>query len=99
MKYISSSHDVLHLGLHSPGESRYALNIITKRRPHVVTFEPSFYEGTVASFPQTPIRVLVSHDLISEFILKEYRPCATLITSDFRHLVFMVRKDLACPDP
>jgi hypothetical protein len=89
--------DFLHPGLNSPEQFSQVLNIIAKRRPRVVIFEPSFDEIIVKTFPQTPIRVLASRDPMSEFILKEYRPCATVVTSHFRHLVFMVRKDSQCP--
>jgi hypothetical protein len=90
-------YDFLHPGLNTLGQVKEALDAIATRRPRVVLFETSFFEDIVIPFPSMPIRVLASPDPVSKFILKEYRPCAALITADSRHFVFMVRKDLPCP--
>jgi 4-amino-4-deoxy-L-arabinose transferase-like glycosyltransferase len=90
-------YDYMHPGLHTPEQFEEAMNRIAARRPQVVLFDPSFYGGILVSFPSTPIRGLASRDPLADFILAEYRPCAVLVPANTGNFVFMVRKDLPCP--
>jgi 4-amino-4-deoxy-L-arabinose transferase-like glycosyltransferase len=96
--FSPTHYEYLQLGMHTPEQFQEALNMIAERRPRVVLFQPSFYEDVVVSFPSTPIRVLASRDPVSDFILKEYRSCAVLVPANGGNFVFMVRKDLPCPE-
>jgi 4-amino-4-deoxy-L-arabinose transferase-like glycosyltransferase len=89
--------DFVHPGLNTRAQLHEMLNIVASSRPRAVLFDPSFYEGIVVSFPEMPLRVLAAPDAVAEFLLREYRPCAVLQANTGR-FVFMVRKDLSCPD-
>jgi hypothetical protein len=89
--------DYLQLGLHSENQIQEALAQLAAHPPRIVVWEPSFNTITVpGAWPGTPQQVL-SKDVIRDFILDRYRPCTTL-SSDKVPYVFLVRKDLACPD-
>lgn len=91
-------YDFLHPGLNSPAQVKEVLKALATRRPRIVVFETSFYEGIIAPFPLMPMRVLASRSPIEDFILEKYKPCAALLSSNLGHLVFMVREDLTCPE-
>ena len=89
--------DYLQLGLHSEDQIEEALAQLAAHPPRAAVWAPSFNTQTIpGAWPATPQQVL-SKDVIRDFILARYRPCTTL-SSDKVPYVFLVRKDLACPN-
>ncbi|MGA2630152.1 MAG: hypothetical protein ABSG54_08035, partial [Terriglobia bacterium] len=84
-------------GLHSEDQIEEALAQLAAHPPRAAVWAPSFNTQTIpGAWPATPQQVL-SKDVIRDFILARYRPCTTL-SSDKVPYVFLVRKDLACPN-
>jgi 4-amino-4-deoxy-L-arabinose transferase-like glycosyltransferase len=92
-------YEYLQPGLHTTEQYLEVARRITELRPRTVLFEYAFLEETVPTiFPSTPLTVLAARDPVTDYILKEYRPCVTLSAADFARLLFMVRKDSPCPE-
>ena len=89
--------DYLQLGLHSEDQIGEALAQLAAHPPRMMVWAPAFNTITIPGvWPATPQKVL-SQDVIRDYILARYRPCRTL-SSEKVPYVFLVRKDLACPD-
>ena len=94
-----TSYDLLQLGMFTPDQFQEAVRQLASDRTRVVLFEPSINEKWALWFPATPPSVLAARDPVADYILLHYRPCARALPSplDWR-FVYMVRKDLNCPD-
>jgi 4-amino-4-deoxy-L-arabinose transferase-like glycosyltransferase len=89
--------DYLQLGLHSEGQIEEMLNQLAAHSPKCVVWAPSFNTQIITgAWPATPQQVL-SKDIIRDFILARYQPCA-MLTSGHDPYIFLVRKDSACPN-
>jgi hypothetical protein len=62
-----------------------------------VLYEPDFADHIRKAWPNTPAGALV-RDPMADYIRREYRACLTFDSSTDWHFVFMVRKDLGCPN-
>jgi hypothetical protein len=94
-----TSFDYLQPGMHTRQQEQEAIHQVSADRTAVIVFQPSFNDSIAASWPKTSLASLAS-DPVADYILSHYRPCRVLASAfewDWR-FVFMVRKDLACPD-
>ena len=92
-----TSFDYLQLGLHSENQIEEALSQLAAHLPRAVLWAPHFNTQIITgAWPATPQQVL-SKDAIRDFLLTHYRSCETL-SSEPVSFVFLVRKDLACPN-
>jgi 4-amino-4-deoxy-L-arabinose transferase-like glycosyltransferase len=94
-----TSFDYLQPGMHTPQQEQEAIHQVSADRTAVIVFQPSFNDSIAASWPKTSLASLAS-DPVADYILSHYHPCRVLASAfkwDWR-FVFMVRKDLACPD-
>jgi len=94
-----TSFDYLQPGMHTRQQEQEAIHQVSADRTAVIVFQPSFNDSIAASWPETSLASLAS-DPVADYILSHYRPCRVL-ASAFEwgwRFVFMVRKDLACPD-
>lgn len=94
-----TSFDYLQPGMHTHQQEQEVIHQVSADRTSVIVFQPSFNDSIAASWPKTSLASLAS-DPVADYILANYRPCRVLVSAfewDWR-FVFMVRKDLACPD-
>jgi len=94
-----TSFDYLQPGMHTHQQEQDIIHQVSADRTSVIVFQPSFNDSIAASWPKTSLASLAS-DPVADYILANYRPCRVLVSAfewDWR-FVFMVRKDLSCPD-
>jgi len=92
-------YEYLQPGMHTPEQEQEVIRDVSQDRTAVVLLEPAFNDKIPTSWPNTPLRAL-TRDRVADYILANYRPCRVLVSAsdwDWR-FVFMVRKDLVCPD-
>ena len=97
--FSPTSFDYLQPGMHTHQQEQEVIHQVSADRTSVIVFQPSFNDSIAASWPKTSLASLAS-DPVADYILANYRPCRVLVSAfewDWR-FVFMVRKDLACPD-
>jgi 4-amino-4-deoxy-L-arabinose transferase-like glycosyltransferase len=94
-----TSFDYLQPGMHTRQQEQEVIHQVSADRTSVIVFQPSFNDAIAASWPKTSLASLAS-DPVADYILAHYRPCKVLVSaSDWDWaFVYMVRKDLACPD-
>ena len=94
-----TSFDYFQPGMHTHQQEQDIIHQVSADRTSVIVFQPSFNDSIAASWPKTSLASLAS-DPVADYILANYRPCRVLVSAfewDWR-FVFMVRKDLSCPD-
>jgi 4-amino-4-deoxy-L-arabinose transferase-like glycosyltransferase len=93
-----TSYDFLYPGYNTPDQFRQAAQQLETGRPTAVLLAPSFMDVALTVFPGTPLRVLARSDPMANQIFSSYRPCRTLNSAEGFSYVFMMRKDLSCPN-
>jgi 4-amino-4-deoxy-L-arabinose transferase-like glycosyltransferase len=89
--------DYFQPGMHTKEQADEIIGQLASRRVKVVLFETSFAEKIPHAWPGTPLTA-IAEDRVGEYIARNYRPCRGLTSpADWRFL-FMVRKDLTCPE-
>ena len=94
--FSPSRYEYFQPGMNTDDQAQEMLAAVESRQIRYVVFESSFADKIPNAWPQTPIRDIV-HDRIADYILKNYRPCATLRSPNNWRFLFMARKDRACP--
>lgn len=94
----ATSYEFLYPGYNTPDQFRQAARQLEVNRTPVVLLAPSFPGIGIVAFPGTPMQVLARSDPMVDFIFARYRPCKVLDSAAGFSYVFMMRKDLACPD-
>ncbi len=92
-----TSFDFLQVGMHTDEDFESARRQLEKERAPAVLFELTFREVVPRVWPQTPLGQ-IARDPLGDFILRRYKPCAALRSTQDRRFSYMVRKDLQCPD-
>jgi len=90
--------DFLQLGMHTADQFQESLRELAADRTRVVLFETSFSEKLSWSWHNTPIEIVAAKDPVEDYIFAHYRPCSGPMENGYWRFVFMVRKDLPCPD-
>ncbi|MBZ5516337.1 MAG: hypothetical protein LAN62_16100 [Acidobacteriia bacterium] len=89
--------DYLQLGMHSEEEFEEARGQLAAHLPRAVVWAPAFNTELIPCFWPATTQQVLSKDLIRGFILAQYRVCTTLRAGQLPY-VFLVRKDLPCPE-
>ena len=90
-------YDYFQPGMHTREQADEIVSQLVSRRVNVVLFETSFEEKISRAWPGTPLTA-ITEDRVADYIARNYRPCRGLTSpADWRFL-FMVRKDLVCPN-
>jgi 4-amino-4-deoxy-L-arabinose transferase-like glycosyltransferase len=84
-------------GMNTTEQAREIISAMASRRVRVVLFEASFVQKIPSSWPQTPLSAVVN-DPVADYILREYRNCRILKSPSDWIFLFMVRRELACPE-
>jgi 4-amino-4-deoxy-L-arabinose transferase-like glycosyltransferase len=95
--YSSTRFEYFQPGMNTSEQAGEMLNQLSAHPPRVVLYERSFADHIPAAWPNTPASALVN-DPVAEYIVRQYRECSTLNTSGKWQFLFMVRKDLPCPN-
>jgi 4-amino-4-deoxy-L-arabinose transferase-like glycosyltransferase len=93
-----TSYDFLYPGYNTRRQFRQAAQQLGTGRPTTVLLAPSFMDLAPTVFPGTPLRVLARSDPMVSQIFSRYRPCKMLKSAEGFSYVFMMRKDLSCPN-
>jgi hypothetical protein len=84
-------------GMHSDQQVQEMVAQFSAKPTRFVLYQPSFMSRGLVAWPNTPAAALV-RDPMADYIMHEYRGCVMLDSSTSWHFLFMVRKDLTCPN-
>jgi hypothetical protein len=90
-----SRYDFFQPGMNTSDQAHEIINSLQVTASPVL-FEPQFSEKIANSWPGTPLEVF-ARDPVSDFIARNYRVCQSLTSPESWRLMFMVRKETACP--
>ncbi len=91
--YSPTRFDFYQPGMHTEQQLQEMLAELSAYPTRAVLYQPRFTEHLRKAWPNTPPSA-IARDVMAEYIVREYQPCATLSSE----IVFMVRKDLTCPN-
>jgi len=89
-------YDYFQPGMHTKEQADEIIAELASRRVRVVLFETSFAEKIPDAWPETPMGA-IAKDRIADYISHNYRPCTGLASPAGWRFLFMIRKDLVCP--
>ena len=84
-------------GMHTDQQLQEMLTEFTAHPTRVVLYQPAFSDRIGKAWPNTPPAAYAS-DVMADYITSEYRECIILASPADWHFLFMVRKDLSCPN-
>jgi 4-amino-4-deoxy-L-arabinose transferase-like glycosyltransferase len=93
----STSFDFYQPGMHTDQQLREMMEEFTAHPTRVVLYQPDFADRIHKAWPNTSPAAYAS-DPMAEYITREYRECITLSSPTEWHFLFMVRKNLSCPN-
>ncbi len=85
-------------GMHTVDQFEQAREELSESRAPVVIFQQSFPEMVPLFWPSTPEGTIAQRDVLLRYILGQYAPCKTLISTLSWHFVLMERKGLNCKE-
>ena len=91
--YSPTRFDFYQPGMHTDQQLQEMLAEFSAHPTRVVLYEPAFAGHIHEAWPNTPPGAF-ARDAMADYIMSEYRGCMTLSSQ----ILFMVRRDLACPD-
>jgi hypothetical protein len=94
--YSPTRYDYFQPGMHTVKQADEILSQLSSKRVGVILFEAGFAEKVPRSWPGTPL-IAITHDAVTDYILREYRSCKTLQSPSEWRFFFMVRNDFPCP--
>jgi 4-amino-4-deoxy-L-arabinose transferase-like glycosyltransferase len=92
--FSPTPYDYFQSGMHTREQADEV--VLASGRVKAVLFEIDFAEKIPRAWPNTPLAE-IAHDPVADYIVRNFRPCATLQSPDRWKFLFMVRKDLQCP--
>lgn len=95
--FSSTRYEYLQPGMHTREQEEEAIREIATDRTPLVLFEPGFNEKICNAWPNTPLQ-FVANDPVGDYLLAHYHSCRILTSAAGWRFLYMVRKDLACPD-
>ena len=94
--YSSTSFEYLQPGMHTQEQAQDLLTQLEEHPVRLVLYEPGFGEHIRTSWPNTKASDL-ARDVVADYIVRKYKPCASLSSAaDFRFLL-MVPRATSCP--
>lgn len=84
-------------GMHTDQQLREMMDEFRAHPTRVVLYQPDFADRIRKAWPHTS-PTAYAHDPMADYITREYHQCITLTSPSDWHFLFMVRKDLACPN-
>ena len=90
--YSPTRFDYYQPGMHTAQQLQEMLADFSAHPTRAVLYEPTFTAHLREAWPNTPPAAL-GRDVLAEYIVREYHPCATLNSE----MLFMMRDDLRCP--
>ena len=87
--------DFFQPGMHTAEQGESILKELRSGRIKTVLFEPSFPQKIPSSWPGTPLSAIVN-DPVADYIVANYRVCATLESPGHWRFLFMVRRETGC---
>jgi 4-amino-4-deoxy-L-arabinose transferase-like glycosyltransferase len=90
-------YDYFQPGMNTPAQAQEIISQIQSGKVRVVLFESSFPEKIPNSWPQTPLGA-IANDPVADSIVHRYRSCEILNSAEQWKFLFMVLKDLPCPE-
>ncbi len=96
--YSPSRYEYYQAGMHTSKQLQEMLSEVSAHKVKIVVYDPMFADQMRSSWPNTPASAFAK-DPVAEYIMSQYRTCATLHASLDMQYLFMVRKDLQCPEP
>ena len=88
--------DFFQPGMNTAEQSETILKDLKSGRIRALLFEPSFPQKIPSSWPGTPLSAIVN-DPVADYIVGNYRTCATLESPEHWRFLFMVRREMGCP--
>jgi 4-amino-4-deoxy-L-arabinose transferase-like glycosyltransferase len=89
--------EYLQPGMHTHAQEEEAIREISADRTPVVLWELGFSEKISNSWPNTPLRYVFDAP-VADYLTSEYHSCRVLNSAAGWRFLYMVRKDLKCPD-
>ena len=83
-------------GMHTEAQVHEVLDQLASRPPCGVVFELNFNEKIATSWPHTPLQ-FIAYDPVGDWLLRHYRACAVLHSSNGCRFLYMVPRDRVCP--
>ena len=87
--------DYFQPGMNTPDQAHELIQSL-KLQDVPVLFEPSFADKIPSSWPATPLSA-IANDPVSDYIVRNYRPCKLLRSPRGWQFEYMFSKDKACP--
>lgn len=84
-------------GMHTDQQLQEMMEEFTAHPTRAMLYQPDFADRIHKAWPHTP-PAAYAHDPMADYITREYRECIPLRSPTNWHFLFMVRKDLSCPN-
>jgi Dolichyl-phosphate-mannose-protein mannosyltransferase len=95
--FSATRYEYLQPGMHTRAQDEEAIREIEGDRTSAVLLELAFNGKIPSSWPNTPLQ-FVANDPVGDYLLAHYHSCRILTSAAGWRFLYMVRKDLACPD-
>ena len=96
--FSPSRYDYFQPGMHTAEQAREIIFSLKSQQVSTVLLESTFTDKIPSSWPGTSL-TSIANDPVADYILQEYRTCKNLQSPEGWRFLFMVRKDLVCPEP
>jgi 4-amino-4-deoxy-L-arabinose transferase-like glycosyltransferase len=90
-------YDYFQPGMHTREQAEEIVRELATGRVRVVLFETNFLDKVSNSWPGTPLKAIAA-DPVADYIARNYRACRVLTSPAEWRFLFMVRKELVCPN-
>jgi len=95
--YSPTRFDFYQPGMHTDRQLQEMLAEFSAHPTRVVLYQPAFADHMHGAWPNTSPSAF-ARDAMADYIMREYRGCTTLTSTTDWHFLFMVHRDLACPN-
>ena len=95
--YSATRFDFYQPGMHTDRQLQEMLAEFSAHPTRAVLYQPAFADHMHEAWPNTPASAF-ARDAMADYIKREYRECTTLTSTANWHFLFMVRRDLTCPN-
>jgi hypothetical protein len=89
--------DFIQPGMNTREQDAELVRDLSADRTPVVLYDYAFDETIPNSWPHTPLDA-IARDPVADFLLSRYRSCDVLTSAAGPRFLFMIRKDLICPN-
>ena len=92
-----TSFDFYQPGMHTDQQLQKMLTEFSAHPTRVLLYQPAFADHIHKAWPNTA-PAAYAHDAMADYITRQYRECVIVTSPADWHFLFMVRKDLSCPN-